>query len=89
MIFLEYLKFRPKKAHTKRAFQKYQSIRTNQSGREITIILPVSIKLGCEINDSLFQKKVYVNALCELREEERIFRLDRIKILSLLKRDNI
>ena len=28
--------FRPKKAHTKRAFQKYQSIRTNQSGREIT-----------------------------------------------------
>ena len=36
MIILEYLKFRPKKAHTKRAFQKYQSIRTNQSGREIT-----------------------------------------------------
>ena len=55
----------------------------------VRIILPVSIKLGCEINDSLFQKKVYVNALCELREEERIFRLDRIKILSLLKRDNI
>ena len=38
LIFLEYLKFRPKKAHTKRAFQKYQSIRTNQSGREITAL---------------------------------------------------
>ncbi len=37
LIILEYLKFRPKKAHTKRTSPKYQSIRTNQHGRKITV----------------------------------------------------
>lgn len=37
LIILEYLKFRPKKAHTKRTSPKYHSIRTNQHGRKITL----------------------------------------------------
>lgn len=61
---------------------------------EITerIIRPLEIKYGKDISDndliknSEFAKdKIYIKAFCELRNAERHFRLDRLKILEILK----
>lgn len=54
---------------------------------EITkrIILPKTLCMGCEIeNEYLVQDEVYVSAFCELRQENRIFKLDKIEILKML-----
>lgn len=61
---------------------------------EITerIIQPLEIKYGKDILDNDFIKnsenskdKIYIKAFCELRQDERHFRLDRLQILKILK----
>lgn len=55
---------------------------------EITkrIISPKNLCMGYELkNEFYIPDEVYVIAFCELRQESRIFRLDRIKILKILK----
>ena len=61
LIILEYLKFRPKKAHTKRTSPKYQSIHTNQHGRKITVIVVLEC-LKLTIGESIIE-------LCGLKTE--------------------
>lgn len=61
---------------------------------EITerIIQPLEMKYGRDILDNDLIKnseygkdKIYIKAFCELRKAERTFRLDRLKILEILK----
>lgn len=72
---------------------RYKTQKSNSSV-EINerIIEPIQLKYGYEIHDneyisnSLFAKnKLFIYAFCELRQEMRIFRFDRLEILSVIK----
>ena len=70
---------------------RYSANKCYKNG-EVTerIIIPQKIMLGCEVdneyvkNSSYDKNKIFVKAFCLLREDYRIFRLDRIKILEIL-----
>lgn len=68
--------------------------RYNNKPQETTrIITPISIKSGLEINNKFINKSkncsrqnlFYLSAYCHLKQAERLFRLDRLEILEVIK----
>ena len=63
------------------------SVETNER-----IIRPIQLKYGYEIDDNEYisnskydKNKLFIYAFCELRQEMRLFRFDRLEIISVIK----
>lgn len=71
----------------------YKSSYFYKAGEETCrIIQPIELKSGNEILDNdlikfseFAQDNLYLKAYCELRNEERHFRLDRIKFIQIIE----
>ena len=74
---------------------KYETHKFNAGiEKNIRIIRPEEIKLGYQMTDNEFimnaqyrkePNLVFVIAFCEMRQAKRIFRLDRMEILEVIK----